>query len=51
MPCAYNVSAPSTFSSGKGIDLEERVGAVKERRIKCGGGALSGVHGADARAI
>lgn len=50
-PWAYNVSAPSTVSSETGTDLEERIGAVKERRIKGGGVALSGVDGADARAI
>lgn len=50
-PCAYNVSAPSTVSSGSGIDLEDRIGAVKERRINGGGVALSGVDGADASAI
>lgn len=31
VPCAYNVSAPSTVSSGCGIDIEDRIGAVKER--------------------
>ena len=50
-PCAYNVSAPSAVSSGSGIVLGDRMGAVKERRIKGGGVALSGVDGADARAI
>ena len=49
--CAYNVSASSTFSPESGTDLEERIGAVKERRIKGGRIALSGVDGADARAI
>ena len=33
------------------MDLDDRIGAVKERRIKCGGAALSGVDGADASAI
>lgn len=51
VPWAYNVSAPSTVSSWSGIDLEERIGAVKERRIKGGGVTLSGVDGADASAI
>ena len=50
-PCAYKVSAPSAVSSGSGIDLEDRIGAVKERRIKGGGIALSGVDGADASVI
>ena len=50
-PCAYNVSAPSTVSSASGLDLGERIGVVKERRIKGGGVAFSGVAGADASAI
>ena len=49
--CAYNVSAPSTVSSESGTDLEDRIGAVKERRIEGEEIALSGVDGADARAI
>lgn len=50
-PCAYNVSAPWTVSSGRGFDLEDRIGVVKERRITGGAVALSGVDGADASAI
>ena len=51
-PWAYNVSASSTVSSGGGADLKDRIGAVKERRVKeVGGGPLLGVDGADARAI
>ena len=49
--CAYSVSAPLTASSDRGTCLEERIGAVKERRIEGGGMALSGVDGADASAI
>lgn len=33
------------------MDLADRIGAVKERRMKAGGVALSGVDGADASAI
>ena len=51
MPCAYNVSALSTVSYECGTDLKDRIGAVKERRIAGGGTPLSGVDGADARAI
>ena len=49
-PCAYNVSAPSTVSSASGLDLGDRIGVVKERRIK-GGVAFSCVDGAEASAI
>lgn len=50
-PCAYNVSAPATDSSETGTDLEDRIGAVKERRTKGGGFVFSGVDGAVASAI
>ena len=49
--CAYSVSAPSAVSSERGVDLKDRIGAVKERRTRGGWLALSGVDGADASAI
>ena len=50
--CAYKVSAPSTETSGIGTaDLDDLIGAVKERRIEGGETAFSGVEGAEASAI
>ena len=50
--CAYKVSAPSAFPSLEiARDIDGLIGAVKERRMSEGGGALSGVEGADTRAI
>ena len=50
--CANEFSVSSAASAEIGnLDLEDLIGAVKERRIGGCGSALSGVEGADASAI